>query len=191
MARYHAEHKTLTRRRIIDAAGQRIKKDGIDSSGVAVLMSDAGLTNGAFYAHFESKEDLVANVIADQLSAQQAVLASLPEGRAALERFVRDYLSAHHRDHPADGCPSAALLDEIGRCGDGVRDAYTRGVQSIVDVVAAHLSPQDPSAARTHALGLFTLLVATLQLARAVSDGGLSDEILASGIANAQALLES
>ncbi|MEV0669232.1 TetR/AcrR family transcriptional regulator [Mycobacterium sp. NPDC050441] len=190
MARYHAEHKTQTRQRIIETAGQRLKKDGIDGSGVAVLMSDAGLTNGAFYAHFGSKDDLVATVVADQLGAQEAVLASLPEGRAALEQFVRDYLSADHRDHPADGCPSAALLDEISRRGDVVRDAYTHGVQAIVDVVAMHLSPQSPAAARTRALGLFTVLVATLQLARAVSDPSLSDEILAAGIANAQVLLE-
>ncbi|QRY42762.1 TetR/AcrR family transcriptional regulator [Mycolicibacterium boenickei] len=190
MARYHAERKAETRQRIIKTAGQRLKKDGIDGSGVAVLMSDAGLTNGAFYAHFDSKGDLVTSVVADQLSAQEAVLASLAEGRAALEQFVRDYLSPGHRDRPADGCPNAALLDEISRCDDAVRDTYTRGVQSIVDVVATHLSPHDPSAARTRALGLFTGLVASLQLARAVSDPTLSDEVLAAGIANAQLLLE-
>ena len=83
MARYDAEHKAQTRRRIIETAGRRLKQDGIDGSGVAALMTDAGLTNGAFYAHFESKDDLVANVVADQLSSQRAVLASLPEGRAA------------------------------------------------------------------------------------------------------------
>lgn len=191
MARYHTEHKTLTRQRIIDAAGLRLKTDGIDGSGVAALMGDAGLTNGAFYAHFASKDDLVAHVITDQLSAQQTVLASLPEGRGALESFVREYLSPRHRDHPADGCPSAALLDEIARAGDAIRDSYTMGVQSIVDIVARHLCPQDPSKARARALGLFTLLVATLQLARAVSNPDLSDEILASGIANAQVLLEN
>ena len=94
MARYDAEHKAQTRRRIIETAGRRLKRDGIDGSGVAALMTDAGLTNGAFYAHFESKDDLVANVVADQLGTQRAVLASLPEGRAALEEFVRDYLVA-------------------------------------------------------------------------------------------------
>ena len=93
MARYDAEHKAGTRRRIIETAGRRFKQDGIDGSGVAALMTDAGLTNGAFYAHFESKDDLVANVVADQLATQRAVLASLPEGRAALEEFVRDYLA--------------------------------------------------------------------------------------------------
>ena len=88
MARYDAEHKAGTRRRIIESAGRRFKQNGIDGSGVATLMTDAGLTNGAFYAHFELKDDLVANVVADQLATQRAVLASLPEGRAALEEFV-------------------------------------------------------------------------------------------------------
>jgi TetR/AcrR family transcriptional repressor of nem operon len=190
VARYGTEHKGETRRRIIDSAGRRFKQDGIDGSGVAALMSDAGLTNGAFYAHFESKDDLVANVVADQLRAQHATLASLPAGRAALEEFVRDYLSPRHRDDPSTGCPSAALLDEICRCDDSIRDSYTEGMQSIIDVVATHLSPHDPSAARTMSLGLFTLLVATLQLARAVSDRQLSDDILESGVRNAQILLD-
>ena len=189
VARYDTEHKAQTRRRIIETAGRRFKQDGIDGSGVAALMTDAGLTNGAFYAHFESKDDLVANVVADQLATQRAVLAALPEGRAALEQFVREYLSPEHRDDPGTGCPNAALLDEIGRCGDAVRDSYTQGMQSIVDVIATHLAPQDPSAARTTALGLFTILVATMQLARAVSDRELSDDILESGISNAQLLL--
>ena len=190
MARYGVEHKAETRRRIIESAGRRLKQDGIDGSGIAALMTDAGLTNGAFYAHFESKDDLVANVVADQLRAQHAVLDSLPAGQAALEEFIRDYLAPRHRDHPSTGCPSAALLDEIGRCDDAVRDSYTQGMQSIVDVIAAHLSPHDPSAARTRAVGLFTVLVATLQLARAVSDRKLSDDILESGIRTAQLLLD-
>ena len=191
MARYDAEHKAETRRRIIETAGRRLKQDGVDGSGVAALMTDAGLTNGAFYAHFKSKDDLVANVVADQLRAQHAVLSSLPAGQDALEEFIRDYLAPPHRDQPSTGCPSAALLDEIGRCDASVRGSYTEGMQSIVDVIAAHLSPHDPSAARTKAVGLFTLLVATLQLARAVSDRKLSDDILESGIRNAQILLDS
>ena len=82
------------------------------------------------------------------------------------------------RDDPGTGCPNAALLDEIGRCGDAVRDSYTEGMQSIVEVIATHLSPADPSAARTTALGLFTILVATMHLARAVSDRELADGVL-------------
>ena len=117
-------------------------------------------------------------------------LARYLRARRALEEFIRDYLAPRHRDQPSTGCPSAALLDEIGRCDASVRDSYTEGAQSIVDVIAEHLSPHDPSAARTRAIGLFTLLVATLQLARAVSDRKLSDDILESGIRNAQTLLD-
>ena len=191
MARYDGKHKAETRRRIIETASERFKQDGIDGSGIAALMSDAGLTNGAFYAHFQSKDVLVANVVADQLRLQRDTLRSLPPGRAALEEFVRVYLSPQHRDDPGTGCPNAALLDEIGRCAGAVRDSYTEGMQSIVEVISAHLSPQDPSAARARALGLFTVLVATMQLARAVSDLELSDEILAAGVLNARMLLNA
>jgi AcrR family transcriptional regulator len=190
VARYDTEHKAHTRRRIIETAGRRLKRDGIDGSGVAALMTDAGLTNGAFYAHFQSKDDLVANVVAEQLAAQREVLAALPEGRAALEQFVHGYLSPEHRDDPGTGCTNAALLAEIGRCGDTVRDSYTRGVRSVIDVIATLLAPEDPAAARTTALGLLTTLVATMQIARAVSDREMSDDLLRSGILNAQLLLD-
>src|SRR3954465_4164496 len=91
--RYGKDHKKARRRRILEAAGRRFKRDGIDGAGVAAVMSDAGLTNGAFYAHFSSKEDLVANVLADQLTAQRQSLDSEPSDRAGLETFVRSYLS--------------------------------------------------------------------------------------------------
>src|SRR5436190_3428462 len=109
--RYSKGHKLETRRRIVEAAGRRFKQDGIDGAGVATVMSDAGLTNGAFYGHFASKEDLVANVLAEQLRAQRHDFDARPADRAGLEAFVRSYLSPAHRDRPADGCPSAALLD--------------------------------------------------------------------------------
>lgn len=109
MARYGKEHKEATRQRIVDTAGRRFKKDGIDGSGIATLMADAGLTTGAFYAHFDSKDDLVATVIGNELDQQVSPLRELPAGRAGLEVFVRQYLSRAHRDHPDMGFASAAL----------------------------------------------------------------------------------
>src|SRR5213078_2166707 len=96
--RYAKDHKKATRQRIVEAAGRRFKQDGIDGAGVATVMSDAGLTNGAFYAHFTSKEDLVANVLADQLRTQRQSFDAQPSDRAGLEVFVRAYLSPQHRD---------------------------------------------------------------------------------------------
>src|SRR5437764_13972352 len=123
VARYGKEHKEATRRRIVEAAGRRLKRDGIDGSGVAALMADAGLTNGAFYAHFASKDDLVATAVADQLHEQlERYRAAAPE-RAGVERMVREYLSVEHRDNVEHGCPSAALLHEIGRGTDETEGA--------------------------------------------------------------------
>ncbi|MET7699573.1 TetR/AcrR family transcriptional regulator [Streptomyces sp. NPDC005485] len=184
MVRYTKEHKQVTRQRIIEKAGHRFKQDGLDGSGISTLMSDAGLTNGAFYAHFESKDDLVAHVVTDQLRTQIASYGTLRAGRPGLEDLVRQYLSPEHRDHPGDGCPSAALLDEIGRCGDGTKQAYTDGARAILEEIATRLSPGDPQSARGTAIGLYTMMVGTLQLARALSDRKFADEVLEQGIEN-------
>ena len=189
MARYGKEHKQATRRRIIDTAGRRFKRDGIDGSGIATLMADAGLTNGAFYAHFASKEDLVATALAEQLRDQHESLSVLAPGRAGVEQYVRDYLSIQHRDNPDDGCPSAALLDEIGRCTDTTKQIYTDGVLAMIDDVAARLAPDDPQSARVKTLSVFAMMVGTLQLSRALADRQLADAVLDQGIHNALALL--
>ena len=99
--RYGTGHKLATRQRIIETAGRRLKRDGIDGSGVATLMADADLTNGAFYAHFASKDDLVATAVADQLRGQRESLSAVAPGRAGVEQYVRDYLSASTATTPA------------------------------------------------------------------------------------------
>jgi TetR/AcrR family transcriptional regulator, transcriptional repressor for nem operon len=188
--RYSKDHKQATRQRILEAAGRRFKQDGIDGSGVATVMSDAGLTNGAFYAHFKSKEDLVAHVLAEQLRAQRQSFDAQPSDRAGLEAFVRAYLSPEHRDQFADGCPSAALLDEIARRPTATRDAFTDELMGVVDDIAARLDPTDAEAARPEALTVFGLMVGTLQLARALTDRHLSDQLLAQGVETALTLLD-
>jgi TetR/AcrR family transcriptional repressor of nem operon len=189
MARYGTEHKEATRRRIVETAARRLKRDGIDGSGIATLMADAGLTNGAFYAHFRSKGDLIASVVEEELRLQAAWVDALPPGRAGVEQLARAYLSPEHRDHPDAGCPSAALLDEIGRSDVLTRRAYTTGARTILDQIAARLAPDDPAVAHGRALSLFTIIIGTLQLSRAVADRDLSDELLEQGLGNALGFL--
>jgi len=188
--RYSKDHKQATRQRILEAAGRRFKRDGIDGAGLATVMADAGLTNGAFYAHFSSKEDLVANVLAEQLRAQRQSLDAEPSDRAGLEAFVRSYLSQEHRDQFADGCPSAALLDEIARRPADTRDVFTEEVMGVVDDIAARINPTDVEAGRVDALTVFGLMVGTLQLARTLTDRQLSDRLLDRGVETALKLLD-
>jgi AcrR family transcriptional regulator len=188
--RYSKEHKRATRRRIVETAGRRFKRDGIDGSGVATLMADAGLTAGAFYAHFESKDELVATAVADQLREQREGISAAARDGAGIEELVRAYLSAEQRDQREHGCPSAALLDEIGRSTDATKQAYTEGALAVIDDLAAALPPDEPHLLRLKALTLYAGMVGTLQMSRALADRKLADAILEQGIRNALALLD-
>ena len=184
MARYSPEHKDATRHRILERAGRRIKRDGIDGSGIATLMADADLTNGAFYAHFASKEDLVAAVVEDQLRVQRDAFGGALSDRKGFERFVHDYLSPEHRDNPDEGCPSAALLEEIARSSHPARRAYTDGLLAMIDDVGALLRAPSRASARAQALSIFASMVGVLQLSRALADEDLSNDLLAQGRAD-------
>lgn len=185
MARYAPEHKQATRRRMIETSARRFKRDGFDGTGISALVADAGLTNGAFYGHFSSKDELIATVVAEQLAAQVARVEEFPIRIGSVEALVRDYLSAEHRDDPGEGCPSAALLSEISRQDAATREAYANGARALVAAVARHLDRGDETEARERAIGIYALIVSSLQLARAVTDPELSDQILASAYRNA------
>ena len=188
MARYGKQHKEQTRRRIIEAAGQRLKRDGIDGSGVSVLMADAGLTNGAFYAHFESKEDLVATVMADQLRQQLERYRAQASDREGVEQLV----TITCRSNTATPQSTAALPPRCstrsGAAATPLKRAYTEGVLGLVDQITSILAPGDPHTARGQTLSLFALLIGTLQLSRALADRRLADQVLERGIENALAL---
>ena len=116
--RYDKGHKDATRQRILDVASRQFREQGVAAVGLAGIMADAGLTNGAFYAHFDSKEDLVREVLSHAgISAINC--RRPPRAGAGLEAPIRDYLSASHRDNPGGGCPTSALVAEIARHPEG------------------------------------------------------------------------
>ena len=152
-------------------------------------MKDAGLTNGALYAHFSSKDELVATAIADQLARQRATLRAVATDRDGVEAFVRFYLSAEHRDDRSEGCPSAALLSEVARCSVIARAAYSAGVTAIIDDIASVLDPDNPASVDGRTWTLIVSLIGTLQMARAILDPDLSDAVLDHGIIHAMTLI--
>lgn len=179
MARYNSAHKEATRQRIIDRAGRRFKREGVDVAGISALMSDASLTNGAFYAHFESKADLVCAVISDQLQRQRDAYGGTPFTRERFEQFARAYLSPEHRADHEGGCPSAAMLEDVVHSDARTRHHYTEGMLAMIDDVAAFLPSED---ARVRAAGLFASMIGTLQLSRAIDDPDLSNALLVQGL---------
>jgi TetR/AcrR family transcriptional regulator, transcriptional repressor for nem operon len=189
--RYEKGHKDTTRQHIIDVASRQFRGHGVAAVGLAGIMSDAGLTNGAFYTHFDSKEDLVRAVLLSGLDRREERLRTVASDNAGLETMIRDYLSPRHRDHAGTGCPTAALVAEVARHPKATRDAFTAKVSTFIELIATQIQAGSTDERRRNAVAIYGLIVGTLQLARAVNDKKLSDEILESGVTAALTLAES
>jgi TetR/AcrR family transcriptional regulator, transcriptional repressor for nem operon len=186
--RYEKGHKDETRRHIIEVASRQFRENGVAAAGVAGIMSDAGLTNGAFYVPFDSKEDLVRAVLVDALDRRERGLQGNLEAKVGLQKSIRDYLAARHRDNAGAGCPAAALVAEIARHPAKTRDVFTKKADEIMTLIAAQLREGSPTERRRKAMAIYGMMVGSLQLARAVTDKKLSDEILENAIEGALTL---
>lgn len=186
--RYDKGHKDETRRHILDVASAQFRESGIAAVGLAGIMSEAGLTNGAFYSHFASKEDLVREVLTDALTRREERHKANLENGVALETTIRDYLSTRHRDHAGSGCPTAALVAEIARHPKPTRDAFTGKVADIIALMAEQIRQGSAKERRRKAITIYSTMVGALQLARAVNDKSLSDEILENAVEAAVAI---
>jgi TetR/AcrR family transcriptional repressor of nem operon len=176
--RYEKGHKDATRAHLIEVASAQFRENGVAAAGLAGIMSAAGLTNGAFYAHFDSKEDLVRAVLSDALGHREQRLRANLEGNAGVETTIRDYLSARHRDSAASGCPVAALVAEIARHPKKTRDAFTAKLSELIPLLAGGIRDGSNGERRQKAMAIYSMMVGALQMARAVNDKALSDEIL-------------
>jgi TetR/AcrR family transcriptional repressor of nem operon len=165
------EQVAENRRAIIDAAGRLFRQRGFESVTVAEVMQAAGLTHGAFYGYFASKEDLVAHAIAEALAGSAA-----PPGDLAA--YAAIYLSGAHRDDRAGGCPFAALAAETVRQPAGARAAMTAGLERQIERLSAGAPGADAADRRRAAIGGWAAMVGAMILARVSDDPALSDEVL-------------
>lgn len=178
--RVSREQAAENRERVVREASRLFRERGFDGIGVADLMKQAGLTHGAFYGQFGSKDALMAEACARALTEslrywEKRIAAA---GKDGLATVVAKYLSPAHRDHPGSGCAFAALGAEAARHTPAVRQAMGAGLMPLVDELARLLPEQPGSDRRQQALAAFAGMVGALVLARAVDDAALSDEIL-------------
>jgi TetR/AcrR family transcriptional repressor of nem operon len=185
--RYEKGHKDATRKRIIEVASRQFREQGVAAVGLTGIMAEAGLTNGAFYAHFESKENLVREVLSS-LGFHNKLSKAEARG-AGLEGAIRDYLSPGHRDDPGRGCPTSALVAELARHSRATRNTFTGKVAGVFELIAAGVRAGTAEQRRRKAIVIYGLMVGALQLARAVNDSKLSDEILQIAADQAVALM--
>ena len=180
------EHKVQTRDRIVDAAASAFREAGVTQVGVAELMRRAGLTHGGFYAHFDSKDQLIAETLAYAMEDSRANLDRL-QGDAAkgLLEVANAYLSPEHASHPETGCPMAALGPELTRSAPSVRQSFGREIRKrldqLADLVPHRISPQRR---RREAAGALACMVGGIILPR-----GLKQPDRAGSLADCRAFL--
>jgi len=179
--RYDAGHKQETRGRVLKAAARAIRAEGPHRMGVAGVMAEAGLTHGGFYAHFTSKDDLVAATIGQMFAEgrQRVEQATQPLGpREALTLYVDFYLSPAHRDTRSGGCPLPFLAADAPRLSEAARARYARGVAGLTRMLADKLTAMGGVETEAQASSMLAEMVGALSLARAVPDPEASDLIL-------------
>lgn len=184
-ANVRAAAKEASHERIVQAAARAIRRSGYDGTGVADIMKEAGLTHGAFYAHFESREAMLAEA-ADRAGAEAnalaaSVIAAAPPEQA-LRALMQAYLSREHLAGIETGCPISALGSEMPRQSPEVRRAATRRIKEMIDLIARQSPDWGQPGAHERALVTAATMVGTLVLARAVDDPALSDALCSAAL---------
>jgi TetR/AcrR family transcriptional repressor of nem operon len=179
--RYDAEHKQRTREKVLREAAKAIRAAGPHKIAVAGVMARAGLTHGGFYAHFASKDELVAAAIGQMFEEGARRYAQVTEGRApaeALGAYIDFYLSAAHRDARSSGCPVPFMSADLPRLARPARERFAAGVAQLTERFAGLLAQLGHAHAGPEASSLFAELVGALSLARAEPDAARSDALL-------------
>jgi len=169
--------KEVTHARIVETAARAIRRSGYDGTGVADIMKEAGLTHGGFYAHFASRDAMLAEAAGqageDTIAIIKQILAEVP-GEQALQTLMQAYLSNEHMANFETGCSIAALGSEMPRQAPEVRSASTCRIKEMLRLIEGRLSVNH-SDAHDKALVMISTMVGTLLLARAVDDPKLSE----------------
>ena len=175
------EATAQSKARIVSAASRMVRERGIDATSVADVMEAAGMTNGGFYRHFRSKDEMIALAI----GAAFAELAGRYDGRseqdgaeAAMSAYVEEYLSEGHLEHPELGCPMASAGAEAARNAGVFAQDFAAGAEEMIKRLAIGSHGGD-AADRAKAIRCLATLVGAVVIARAVGRGPLRDEILA------------
>lgn len=192
--RYDNEHKQKTHQKLLYEASLAIRENGPDNVAVAGLMAKAGLTHGGFYAHFKSKDHLVAETINYMFDEQiegfnaRMVGDSLKDG---LLNYIERYLSMQHRELVDKGCPMAALNSDIGRMSDAVRTQFEAGIKKSIEVITDVLKRLGKPNPQAMAASILSEMIGALSVARGVLDTALSEQILNAAKENIKAQIQN
>jgi len=174
--RYKPGHREEARERILTAMGRGFRKHGYEGIGVDGLAKEAGVTSGAFYGHFSSKEDAFKEVVTHGLNElREGIEACQTEfGPEWIGAFVDFYLGYKRTCDLADACALQTLTSEVARSGEAVRKIYQDELAKVIEVAAKGLPSGTLAERRDRAWALLSLLSGGVTTARALADDKLS-----------------
>lgn len=179
--RYDDGHKARTHALIISHAAQVIRLKGPEQMSVASLMQQVGLTHGGFYAHFKTKDELIAAAIkhmfAESLAYFDQVVAG-HTGKDAITAYINFYLSGLHRDKRAEGCPLATIAQQLTQLAPVGQQAFTSGMQQLLGKLANYLADAGFADANALSYSVFADMVGAITLARCELNQERSDQML-------------
>ena len=180
--RYEPEHKTRTRERIIRNAARKLRVEGLSGPGVESVMKASGLTVGGFYKHFRSKDELLAEAIAQGFSELSEKVSSLqdvpPQDR--WKEIVGWYLSTEHCNQPGTGCPVVTLAPEIARAKLSVRKRTADLMEELTDRWAEFMPGATPSERQRNFFVIFSTMAGAVAIARLFTEPADRQRVLAS-----------
>lgn len=184
--------KEESRAKILASAGRGFRAQGYGGLGVDGLAKAAGVTSGAFYAHFKSKNEAFrAAVQTGMHDLVEGVRLMQSEGGDWVTRFIDFYLGPRREADLAESCALQSLTNEVARADDATRDIYAAELAQVIDALAEGMKGPEPEARVRQAMGLLALLSGGVSMIRAVSDPALADRILASIAESARSLTAS
>jgi TetR/AcrR family transcriptional regulator, transcriptional repressor for nem operon len=177
VSRLRAEENRQT---VINVASRLFRDRGFDGIGLKDLMKGAGLTQGAFYKQFESKEDLAAQASARAVESAFGRWAAATDANPddQLAAILRFYLSAEHREERSDGCPIVALGSDAARQGSAVKAAFEAGIKAHLEVLGRLIGEAGDEDAKGKAMATLSTMVGAVMLSRVVNDPELAQGLL-------------
>ena len=176
--RVSKEQAETNRTALLEAAGRLFNEKGFDGVGVAEVAKEAGLTHGALYAHFPSKDALAAEAFSDSIAHR---LVAMRRRKRTFEEYLDAMFSIEHRDNLANGCPMTASASEIARQGIAVSTSFAQAFQETVAVLEESIDGKMPASQKRHlAVSALTAQIGAMAVARAVArvNPSLSKEVL-------------
>jgi TetR/AcrR family transcriptional repressor of nem operon len=181
--RYRPEHKVEVHQKIVKDASRRVRAEGLNGAGVAVVMRDTGLTHGGFYKHFGNKDELLLESVSEafrEIADNLALAAEQSHPETAWKAIVKAYLSPEYCDHPERGCPLTTLAPELARVDKRMRGQILAELVNYKDRMVPFMPGRRTADKERAFFSIFSTMIGAVEIARMLPEPAMREKVLTS-----------